>query len=111
MDPATPGVPGAPPPPPPAAPAAPPPVMPVYAPPPGPAAPAAPEYKQGGLLGQFDWVEIGFMIAGLFGIFTVVRYYNNREKVLKQGQQTVDQLGGQVAKLQHSFDGMRRGQR
>ena len=81
-----------------------------YIPPPvpPPAQPAdPPKYSAGGWLGQFDWVEIGFAIIGMFGVYTVIDYYRSKKKseatTLTAVKQQADDMAADLARTKTKY--------
>jgi len=90
-------------------PAPPPPVPPPAPPPPAPvAAPAAaepPRYSAGSFLGQFNWVEIGFMAMGVFAMFHIIHYYRTKTKEEANIRATtIPQIEDKVSRLEQKLN-------
>lgn len=98
--PANPPAPAPPPPPPP------PPPVPPPAPPPAPAPQAdPPQHSAGGFLGQFNWVEIGFMALGVFAMFHIIHYYRTKTKEeANERATTIPQIEDKLYKMEQKLN-------
>lgn len=82
-----------------------PPPVPMPTPPPMPQPQPDPgSYEKGGILGQFDLVEIGFLIAGAFCIFHIIDYYRRKSKQDKEDVASIKQLQQGQEQLQMNFN-------
>lgn len=85
--------------------AAPPPPAPAAAQPPPPTDP--PRYSAGGFLGQFNWVEIGFMAMGVFAMFHIIHYYRTKTKEEASIRATtIPQIEDKMIKLEQKLNAM-----